>query len=126
MSRQSACRWPKVSHTESPSITITVTAPAAAKSPEMTALAQRHISCFPSCRSLCLKIGMNAAVSAPSPRRRRKRLGTWKAHIKALATSVLPMKAAYAISRTMPSTRLVKVAAANAPEDFNICDMRSA
>jgi hypothetical protein len=33
------------------------------------------------------------------------------------------MNAAYTISRTIPSTRLVSVAAAIAPEDFNICDI---
>jgi len=43
--------------------------------------------------------------------------------MKALATQVLPMNEAYTISRTMPSKRLVKVAAAIAPEDFNICDI---
>ena len=77
-----------------PSTASTVTAPAAMTSPEITALAERHISASPSLTSFCLKIGMNAAVSAPSPSRRRNRLGTWKASVKALATQVLPMNAA--------------------------------
>jgi len=62
--------------------------------PEITALAARHISRSPSRASLRLKIGMNAAVSAPSPSRRRNRFGTWKAITNALATQVLPMNAA--------------------------------
>ena len=43
----------------------------------------------PSLTSFCLKMGMKAAVSAPSPSRRRKRLGTWKARTKALATAAV-------------------------------------
>ena len=72
----------------------TVTTPAATTSPEITALAERHISFSPSLTSFCLKIGMKAAVSAPSPSRRRNRLGTWKARVKALATHLFPMNAA--------------------------------
>ena len=77
-----------------PSTASTVIAAAAATRPEITALAERHISASPCVVSFCLKMGMNAAVSAPSPRSRRKRLGTWKARMNALATGPLPMKAA--------------------------------
>jgi hypothetical protein len=66
---------------------------------------------------------MNAAVKAPSPSKRRKRLGTEKASANALATQPLPMNAAYAISRTIPSTRLTIPARATAPDAFNICDI---
>ena len=43
--------------------------------PEMTALAARHISISPCVFSFSLKIGMNAAVNAPSPSSRRNRFG---------------------------------------------------
>jgi hypothetical protein len=35
------------------------------------------------------------------------------------------MNAAYTISRTIPSTRLIIVATAIEPEDFSICDIRA-
>ena len=59
-----------------PSTARAVAAAAAVTSPEITALAERHISASPSLTSFCLKMGMNAAVSAPSPSNRRNRLGT--------------------------------------------------
>ena len=43
--------------------------------PEITALAARHISISPCVFSFSLKIGMNAAVNAPSPSSRRNRFG---------------------------------------------------
>src|SRR4051794_20573191 len=97
--------------------------PAPVTRPEITALAERHISASPSWTSFFLKMGMNAAVNAPSPSSRRNRLGTWNERANALATQLLPMKAAYTISRNMPSTRLVMVATAIAPEDLSICDI---
>ena len=110
--------------TEIPSTATIVMTAVAVTRPEMTAFAERHISFSPSFTSFCLKIGMNAAVSAPSPSKRRKRLGTEKANWNALATQSTPMNDAYAISRATPNKRLVIVAPAMAPEDFNICDTR--
>jgi hypothetical protein len=51
----------------------------AAVRPEMTALAACHISFSPLSFSFSLKMGMNAAVSAPSPRSRRNKFGTMNA-----------------------------------------------
>ena len=62
--------------------------------PDMTAFAARHISASVAFLSFSLKMGMNAAVSAPSPSRRRKRLGIVKASVKAPATGPSPMKRA--------------------------------
>ena len=60
----------------------------------MTALAARQSSAGVPVFSFSLKMGMKAAVSAPSPRRRRKRLGIWKASVKAPATMPAPMNQA--------------------------------
>jgi len=76
MSCVSTASDPPASASVIPSITSPATAAAAATSPEITALAARHISGSPSCSSFCLKSGINAAVSAPSPSSRRNRLGT--------------------------------------------------
>ncbi len=103
-------------------ISSTTTALVKMISPEITAFAERHISFSPCVFSFSLKIGMNAAVNAPSPSSRRNRLGIWNASRNALATHVVPMKFAYTISRTMPRMRLSRVAAAMAPEAFNIFD----
>ena len=59
--------------------------------PEITAFAADHISARVLVFSFSLKIGMNDAVNAPSPRRRRKRLGIWNASAKAPATIPTPM-----------------------------------
>ena len=53
-----------------------MTALAATTRPEITAFAARHISGSPCNFSFSLKMGMNAAVNAPSPSNRRKRFGT--------------------------------------------------
>ena len=106
-----------------PSMTRPVRTATATTSPEMTALAARHISTSPAFFSLSLKMGMNAAVRAPSPSRRRNKLGIMNAKLKALATAPSPMKLAKTISRTMPRTRLKSVATPMAPDDFNICDI---
>ena len=73
---------------------MTITAEAAMINPEIVAFVARHISASPWVRSFALKIGMNAAVSAPSPSKRRKRLGIMKAIAKAPATGVSPIKRA--------------------------------
>ena len=54
-------------------------------SADKTALAARHISASLAVFSFSLKIGMNAAVSAPSPSSRRNRFGTVKASVNAPA-----------------------------------------
>ena len=61
---------------------------------ETIALAARHISASVAFFSFSLKMGMNAAVSAPSPSRRRKRLGIVKASVNAPATGPSPMNRA--------------------------------
>src|SRR5438034_10579345 len=99
------------------------TADALTASPEITALAARHISGSPTVFSFSLKIGMNAAVNAPSPSNRRNRFGTMNANMNASVTHPAPMKLAYTISRTRPKTRLVMVAALIALEDLSSCDM---
>ena len=66
---------PHINANEMPSITKPTTSVAATTSPETTALAVCHIAFSPSVFSLCLKRGMNAAVSAPSPSNRRNRFG---------------------------------------------------
>ena len=60
---------------EMPRITRATMPAAATTMPEITALAARHISCSFSLFSFALNIGMNAADKAPSPSRRRNRLG---------------------------------------------------
>jgi hypothetical protein len=75
-----------------PRTTTTITAVALTASPEMTALAARHISASPAVRSFSLNIGINAAVSAPSPNSRRNRFGMVNATAKAPATGLIPMK----------------------------------
>ena len=62
--------------------------------PLIRALAVRHMACSPAVFSCSLKTGMNAAMSAPSPSRRRKRLGIMKASTNAPATRPSPMKRA--------------------------------
>jgi hypothetical protein len=67
---------------------------AATTNPEITTLAVRHISASPWVFSFSLKIGMNAAVSAPSPSSRRNRFGIMKASWNAPATQPSPMNRA--------------------------------
>ena len=69
-------------------------AQAAAVRPDNTAFAACHIACSVSCFSFSLNSGIKAAVSTPSPRRRRKRFGTMKASVKAPATQPSPMNVA--------------------------------
>ena len=47
------------------------------------------------------------------------------ASMNALATPVTPMKLEYTMSRAIPSIRLINVATAMAPDDFNIFDTRA-
>ena len=68
-----------ISAAERPSITTPITSAEITTSAETTALAVYHIALSPSVFSLFLNSGMKAAVSAPSPSRRRNRLGIWKA-----------------------------------------------
>ena len=96
---------------------------ASTSSPEMTALADCHMAASPSFFSVALKMGMKAAVNAPSPSRRRNKLGTMKANWNAPEIAVVPMRAAKHCSRTRPSTRLASVAAPIPPDDFNILDI---
>ena len=79
ISRVSSSHPPPKSKSEMTAIANATIAGAATSSPEITALAACHIEASPSVFSLALKIGMNAAVSAPSPSRRRNRLGTMNA-----------------------------------------------
>ena len=61
--------------TLTPSNTTATIAPEAIKRPHKTAFAAFHALSSPSSSSLFLKIGMNAPVNAPSPSKRRNRLG---------------------------------------------------
>ena len=79
ISRVCVSNSPHISAAERPSMTKPTTNAEATTSAETTALAVCHIALSPSVFSLFLNSGMNAAVSAPSPSRRRKRLGIWKA-----------------------------------------------
>src|SRR6266853_7037007 len=69
----------------------------------------------PSCVREEVNTGMNAVESAPSARRRRRRLGMRKATKKASVTGPAPKARATTMSRTNPSTRLASVAAAMTP-----------
>ena len=56
-----------------------------------------------------LKVGIKATEIAFSAKRRRKRLGIWKATEKQSAKSPVPKKEAFVISRTSPIMREAKV-----------------
>ena len=60
--------------------------------------------------SMCsVKMGMKAALRAPSPKRRRKRFGILKATAKASQTMPVPKILAHIMSRARPSIRLKNV-----------------
>jgi len=81
---------PTVNATEMPSTASTVTAAAATTRPEITTFARTPHLSFAMRGLLLFENWDEAAVSAPSPSRRRKRLGTWKARMNALATQRCP------------------------------------
>ena len=64
----------------------------------------------PSCVREEVNTGMNAVESAPSARRRRRRLGMRKATKKASVTGPAPKARATTMSRTNPRMRLRRVA----------------
>ena len=64
---------------------------------------------WPSAASMPEKAGTKAALKAPSPNRRRNRLGRRRATKKASATGPVPSIAAIIMSRTKPSRRLAMV-----------------
>jgi len=72
--------------------------------------------------SFSLKMGMNDAVNAPSPSRRRNKLGMVKAR-RMPGDKTHPHERRIDHFPHIPSTRLVKVATPSAPEDFNIFDI---
>src|SRR5690606_10931263 len=74
------------------------------------------------CSNSCVRVGTKAAVSAPSPSRRRKRLGSVKADTKAELNALVPKTAAMKISRTSPSTRDTTVAPATTLMFFRFFD----
>ena len=53
--------------------------------------------------------GRNAALSAPSPKRRRKRFGSWNAKKNASVKALIPNRRLIAASRASPVTRLAIV-----------------
>ncbi len=65
-------------------IATNVTSAEMAIKPEITAFAAFHMAASPSDFSFALKIGMNAAVNAPSPSSLRNKFGTVWAKMKAL------------------------------------------
>src|SRR5579872_7392245 len=66
-------------------------------------------ACGPSAASMPENCGTNAALNAPSPNRRRNRLGSFSATKNASATGPAPSIAAISMSRAKPSTRLAMV-----------------
>src|SRR5258708_5287239 len=78
------------------------------------------------CSSSWLMVGTKAAVSAPSPSRRRNRLGSVKAETKAEVSALVPNTAAMRISRPSPSTRDTTVAVATTLMFFRFFDTAAA
>src|SRR5262245_22006560 len=72
---------------------------------EMTWLAMLRARGLPSFSRTREKTGTSADESAPSPKRRRKALGTVHARVSASETAPAPSSAAVAWSRTSPRTR---------------------
>jgi len=56
-----------------------------------------------------LKVGMKAAETEPSAKRRRNRLGSMKATEKASERALVPRRLAFVISRNRPRTRETSV-----------------
>src|SRR3990167_5146140 len=74
-----------------------------------TTLTSLHASSSPFFSRHSVKVGMKAAVSAPSPKSRRKRLGIRKATAKASHTRPVPKTLAHRTSLARPRIRLSKV-----------------
>ena len=69
-----------------------------------------HKRLSPAAFSTCsVKMGIKAALNAPSPKRRRNRLGILKATVKASHTIPCPKMLAHIMSLTRPSMRLSRV-----------------
>ncbi len=81
----------------------------AAKSAAMASSAKRRAASAPSPSSRFENSGMKAMLKAPSAKKRRNMLGSRKATKNASATGPAPRKAAMAMSRRKPSTRLAMV-----------------
>jgi hypothetical protein len=71
--------------------------------------AKRRAASCPSAASSPEKAGTKAALNAPSPNRRRNRLGSFSATKNASAIGPTPSSAAISMSRAKPRTRLSKV-----------------
>ena len=72
-------------------------------------------SSVPSWCRTSVKVGTKAAVSDPSAKNLRSRLGMVKATKKASVTIPAPKTAATTMSRTSPATRLIMVAPVRIP-----------
>ena len=81
-----------------------------AASATMTALSSRRASPAGSSPSR-VKTGTNDAFNAPSPKKARKRFGTWKAMTNMSIAAPAPKKRAVNTSRTSPRIRLASVPA---------------
>ncbi len=75
----------------------------------ISAPASRFASRWRPCSCSSVNTGTKAAESAASATRLRKRFGIWNAMTKALIGPLIPNRAAAAISRTSPATRLTAV-----------------
>ena len=103
----------KAEHEPAPMTTL-----AAMIRPEITALAARHISISPCVFSFSLKIGMNAAVNAPSPSSRRNRFGNRERELKRAGHPAVAHEPRIDHFAHHAEQRLNSVAAAIAPDDF--------
>ncbi len=77
--------------------------------PASASSAKERAACGPSPSRRLANNGTKAELKAPSPNRRRNRLGKRKATKKASATAPVPSTAAIRMSRAKPSTRLTMV-----------------
>ena len=78
-------------------------------SPDIASSAKMRADSRPSVSSFLANSGTKAELKAPSPNRRRNRLGKRKATKNASATVPLPSVAAMRMSRRKPKTRLRNV-----------------
>jgi hypothetical protein len=86
-----------------------VSSSSANRSPASASSANERAACGPSASRRPANMGTKAALNAPSPNRRRNRLGRRKATKNASATTPVPSTAAIIMSRAKPSTRLTMV-----------------
>ena len=77
--------------------------------PAKACSAKSRAATRPSVASSPAKLGTKAALNAPSPNRRRNRLGRRSATKNASATGPAPSRAAISMSRAKPSRRLARV-----------------